>query len=494
MKSSRVRLAGLFVLVGTLDIACSSGLPPDKSDAGVGGTVATGGTAGSAAHAGGTANNGGNSAAAGGRGGANGVGGLSSAGGLSVGGAQAKSGSSNAGGSPTGGESAVAGGVTSATGGANPVGGASTIGAAGGATFTGGASYTGGTLSTGGSTSMGTGGALSTVTGGTSGTGGAVSAKLVAKAITAGGDHTCAVLSDGSVQCWGDNSYGELGNGNTTNSSLPVTVPGITNATAVTAGGEDASPSGHSCAVLNSGMIQCWGDNNFGELGDGTAISGAITVPVTVVGITSAIAVASGDGDSNTCALLNGATGINVWCWGSNGDGQLGNGSSGYLTSSSVPELVTGITSAVAVAGSGIYQNLDNHICAVLGNGTVQCWGYNADGELGNGTTVNSSVPVTVPGITSAVAVAAGRINTCAVLSSGTVQCWGHKEDGTTTNSLVPVPVSGITNAIAVAAGGSHACALLSGGSVQCWGLNGAGQLGTGNTTNSWLPVTVYGF
>ncbi len=206
-------------------------------------------------------------------------------------------------------------------GGAKSTGGSRSTGgmkSAGGSTSfartsTGGTPSTGGTASTGGTKA--TGGM--TATGGTPSTGGSTNTKLVAKSITVGGKHTCALLSGGSVQCWGDNESDQLGNGTTAvNSSVPVPVSGTTNATAVAAG------DWHTCTMLSGGTVQCWGLNAFGQLGNGTADSPYDTpTPVTVVGITNAIAVAAGS--ENTCAVLSGGT---VQCWGDNSRGELGNG------------------------------------------------------------------------------------------------------------------------------------------------------------------------
>jgi len=167
--------------------------------------------------------------------------------------------------------------------------------------------------------------------GGSVSTGGTSSTLLVAKSIAAGDGETCVVLSRGTVQCWGNNAWGGLGNDTTTDSSVPVSVTGITNAVAVAGGGS------HTCVVLSGGTIQCWGYNQDGQLGNGTTNAVApfgIPTPVTVSGITNAIAVAGGA--THTCALLSGGT---VQCWGANGDGELGNGTT---TDSSVPVTVVG--------------------------------------------------------------------------------------------------------------------------------------------------------
>jgi alpha-tubulin suppressor-like RCC1 family protein len=341
-----------------------------------------------------------------------------------------------------------------------------TLARTGGSTSTSTGGATGGTKASGGST--GTGGA--TATGGAPSTGGYT--KLEAKAIAVGLSHTCVVLSGGAVQCWGDNQSSQLGDGTTTQSSVPVTVTGITNAVAVAAG------QIHTCAMLSGGAVQCWGDNFRGELGDGTSTTKS-PVPVTVTGITNAVAVAAGL--NHTCAVLRSGT---VQCWGDNYWGELGDGT---WTNSSLPVAVTGITNAIA-ASAGWY-----HTCALLSNGLVSCWG--------DGSTRTSSAPVPVIGVSNAFAVAAGRTHTCAVLSGGAVQCWGASSlggDGSSSSSgccygPTPVLVPGINSAVAAAASNACTCAVLSDGTAQCWGVNKGGELGNGTTTDSSVPVTVTG-
>jgi alpha-tubulin suppressor-like RCC1 family protein len=291
----------------------------------------------------------------------------------------------------------------------------------------------------------------------------------------------CAILTTGAIQCWGDNATGELGDGNTTTTSVAESVSGITSATAL------ASDGAHSyCAILASRAVDCWGSNDSGELGNGTTTDSS--VPVAVSGITTATAI-TGDGDGSYCAVLESGT---VDCWGANGLGQLGND---MTVDSSVPVGAKGITTAVSVTGDG-----DGSYCAVSTTDTVDCWGYNGFGQLGDGGTANSSVPVAATGLADVNNLSSdGDDSFCAELSSETVDCWGANfagelGDGTTTESTVPVAVTGISTASAISDDGAESyCALLTSAAVDCWGYNGFGQLGDGATTNSSVPVAVSG-
>src|SRR3989442_214607 len=263
-------------------------------------------------------------------------------------------------------------------------------------------------------------------------------------AVSAGAFFSCVRLSDGTAQCTGRNQFGQLGNGDGTftSSSVPVAVSGLTAATRVATGGE------HACALLGDSTVRCWGAGDSGQRGDGT-FNNSSTVPVAVGGLTGAVTVVTGG--YHTCALLGEGT---MWCWGRNADGQLGDGTAGTQCAqttglcSSTPVRAGGITNPAAITARRY------HTCALLGDGTVQCWGRNLEGQLGDGTTTSSTTPVRVGGITSAVAIAAGQ-------------------------------------------GGVHTCALLADGSVKCWGAvgagNGVGQLGNGSTTGSATPVTMTG-
>jgi alpha-tubulin suppressor-like RCC1 family protein len=240
----------------------------------------------------------------------------------------------------------------------------------------------------------------------------------------------------------------------------------------------------HTCVLLSDQSVQCTGRNNFGQLGDGTLNNASGLVDVTGVPAVTAIA----PGFEFTCALAADRT---MWCWGSNYTGQLGDGTIGGYSSS--PGMVHGLSNVAALAIGGF------HSCAILADSTVRCWGRNADGQVGNGTLTDATLPQQVTGLGTVAALSAGGYHTCALMADRTIRCWGRNDDGqlgdgTGRSSSTPVQVSGITNAVAVRGGGYHTCALLSDGTVKCWGRNSFGQIGVPTSTPSiYAPVTVSG-
>ena len=299
-------------------------------------------------------------------------------------------------------------------------------------------------------------------------------------AISTAANHTCALTSSGGVKCWGSNDFGQVGNGYISiPSRIPVDVSGLTSGiTAISASYT------HTCALTSTGGVKCWGNNNNGQLGDGsTTVRGT---PVDVSGLSSGITTIS-TGTFHTCALTS--TG-GVKCWGSNSSGQLGNGTRGWSPN---PMDVSGLSSGIMTISAG-----GSSICALTSNGGVKCWGRNSYGQLGDGSTTDRTTPVDVSGLTSGItAIAASGSHTCALTSNGGVKCWGYNSwsqlgDGGTINRLTPVDVSGLTSGVtAIAAGSSHTCALTSTGGVKCWGSNSSGQLGDGSFTARTTPVDV---
>ncbi len=292
--------------------------------------------------------------------------------------------------------------------------------------------------------------------------------------IGAGGLHVCGLYTGGRVMCWGDNAYGQLGDGTTQARYRSVFASGIDGAVAVATG------EGHTCALTGDGTVRCWGLNASGQLGNGTTANSA--APVSVTGVTTATAIAAGH--RHTCARLSNSAAV---CWGANTYGQLGNGKT---VDASTPVAASSITSATAVAAGG------RHSCARLSDSTVKCWGLNTSGQLGNGKTSNSSTPVVVSSLKTAVNVSTGWDHTCAVASDSTARCWGNNSwgqlgSGSTVNATKPVAVSGLSGATAIGLGDRHSCVRLSNATARCWGDNDSGQLGNGTATPSPVPVTV---
>jgi alpha-tubulin suppressor-like RCC1 family protein len=301
-------------------------------------------------------------------------------------------------------------------------------------------------------------------------------------AVAGGRLHSLALKSDGSVWAWGYNLQGQLGDGTTINRTSPVAVSGLSSGVVAVAGGS----GDHSLALKADGSVWSWGYNSQGQLGDGTTINR--TSPVAVSGLSSGVVAVAGGGYHSLALKADGS----VWAWGDNFSGQLGDGTGLNRTS---PVAVSGLSSGVvAVAGGGV------HSLALKSDGSVVAWGFNAQGELGDGTTTNRFSPVAVSGLSSGVvAVAGGGSHSLALKADGFVWSWGYNAegelgDGTTINRTSPVAVSGLSSGVvAVAGGGSHSLALKADGSVWAWGDNSFGQLGDGTTINRTSPVAVSG-
>ncbi len=381
---------------------------------------------------------------------------------------------------------------------------------------------------TGGGGGSGGGGGGSGGGGGGTKEGGGGPPVPVGRTLAASGHDSCALLH-GTIKCWGSNEAGQLGDGSTAGpdecelggkrpcATTPVTVVGVSNATQIALGAGVDEQEGHACAVLEGGSVDCWGLNSQGQLGIGTESgpsqclfgSPCSPTPVAVHGLTNATQVALGA--DHSCTLL--ATG-HVECWGWNGLGQLGDGTytgpenecpAAGVVCSRTPVEVAGITNAVQIAAG------DEHTCALLSGGAVDCWGLNRSGQLGDGTNTGPSStcgydsnepcspsPVPVPGISEAIQIAAGGEETCALLADHAVDCWGAAGSGQLGNgsntgssntcgvgghetcSPRPTEVKGIATAVEVVVGGAHVCARLSGGGTACWGYDGFGQLGDG--------------
>jgi alpha-tubulin suppressor-like RCC1 family protein len=246
-----------------------------------------------------------------------------------------------------------------------------------------------------------------------------------------------------------------------------------------------AAGASHSLVAKPDGTVWAWGSNSNGQLGDGTATT-RLTPVQAGAGVLSGVASVAA-GQSHSLALLSAGT---VRAWGLNTNGQLGDGTT---TQRSSPVAVTGLTGVVVAIAAG-----QSHSLAVKSDGTVWAWGLNTNGQLGDGTTTQRLSPVAVTGLTGVVAVAAGVSHSLAIKSDGTVYAWGGNAkgqlgDGTTTQRLSPVPVTGLAGATTIAAGATHSLAILVGGSLMTWGDNGYGQLGDGTNYQRTLPTAVLG-
>ncbi|HEY8259742.1 MAG TPA: chromosome condensation regulator RCC1 [Methylosinus sp.] len=251
-------------------------------------------------------------------------------------------------------------------------------------------------------------------------------------AVAAGAYHSCAATRAGAAFCWGANGVGQIGDGTTTGRLTRTAVSGLSSGVrAVAAGGL------HSCALTTAGAVKCWGSNGFAQLGDGTATSRSR--PVSVLGLSSGVVAISTSGHA-TCAILAGG---GLRCWGRNWYGGLGDGTT---FNRNRPVAVAGLAGPVISVAVGI-----DHSCAVSVAGAVQCWGRNNLGQLGDGSIVDRTRPVAVVGLSSgAVAVAVGEYHSCALLRTGGVRCWGYNAagqlgDGTTTSRLTPVATRSLT-------------------------------------------------
>ena len=344
-----------------------------------------------------------------------------------------------------------------------------------------------------------------------------------------GGDHSCANSFDNGMRCWGKNQLGQLGNGTNIGSAVPVEPTGLGSGGSGTGGGatilDFAAGGSHTCAIGSTGLIFCWGNNFFGQLGEDSQMDRNIPSPVRPInaGGSAASATFVAAGENHTCALYSPGA---VACWGrfyerkpaawvqglSNpavvkaGGNQtcvLEHGGtvkcwSMLETAPPSPAVVAGINAKKIAVG-------DRHVCAIDQADALQCWGSNVQGQLGNG---NRSI---TPGVVAvarsgaaepAIDIAAGHSHTCAFFASGGVECWGSNSVGQTGESggtgITVRPFRVIAGgASAVAAGAVHSCARIDVGSVRrmrCWGSNADGRLGNGSTGQfSATPVQVAG-
>ena len=336
------------------------------------------------------------------------------------------------------------------------------------------------------------------------------------RSISAGASHTCALLDNATIKCWGYGAVGALGYGDSTNrgdttGQMGDSLPAVSLGTGRTAL-QISVGSQHSCALLDNFAVKCWGRGNYGQLGigstatigDGAGEMGDSLVAVAFASGRSARAIAAGS--NHTCALLDNAS---VVCWGRGTYGQLGQGATaniGHSSSATVAttlaiDLGSGRTALAISAG-------DAHTCAILDNATVKCWGFGGNGRLGSGATNNLGDGANEMGNSLAVidvgsgrtvrAISAGFAHTCVVLDNATVKCWGDGTNGRlgygNQNSLgdganemganlAAVSLGTGRTALAISAGGTHTCAVLDNATAKCWGDGSSGQIGSNNVS-----------
>jgi alpha-tubulin suppressor-like RCC1 family protein len=314
-----------------------------------------------------------------------------------------------------------------------------------------------------------------------------------------GNSVACAVLSTGSVRCWGANEQGQVGIGVYGDQGSPTDVIGLTDAATVDCG------TAHCCARTTQGGAQCWGWNAAGELaanmdggqlGNRNTPGAALEEPPggKIAAVEGATQVTSGG--AHNCALK----GSEVWCWGWNAAGQGGRDPA--AEANLFVGKPTGITSIAQLALA--HTVLAEHSCGITTAGEAVCWGLNNRGQLGDSTTTGRHTAAPVSGLIEVTALAAGQQHTCAVAkladspkSDPGVYCWGHNDLGqsgpsaATPIQTTAVEVPDVAGAVAVAGGQSHTCALLATGGVRCWGANNFGQLGDGTEVGHATPSDV---
>ena len=296
-----------------------------------------------------------------------------------------------------------------------------------------------------------------------------------AQNISAGANHVLTICVDGTVMAWGSSDYGQLGNGSSNDSEVPVAIPVnlLTGVSSVVAGAD------HSLVLLNDGSVRSFGGNSYGELGNDS--NSDSNVPVEPFELSEIIALAA---NYHSLALKSDGT---IYSFGEGGSGQLGDGTN---SDNAYPNQIPSFTGVTAIA-AGDYFSL-----AVKNDGSVWAWGNNLLGQLGVGTNISSNEPLQIESFSNAIAVAGGGSFSLALKGDGTVWSWGRNSsgqlgNGNNTDSNFPVQVSNLTGIIAISAGGRHGVAIKNDGTVWTWGGNLFNQLGNGNANDSNVPVQV---
>lgn len=312
-------------------------------------------------------------------------------------------------------------------------------------------------------------------------------------ALTAGLVHTCGTSVSGTTYCWGSDEFGQLGNERDTTEAgappAPLHMPASITFTTVKAG------EYHTCALTDAGAAYCWGADDYGQIGNDQTTTSPVVIPVTVRMPDGVSFVRLAAGYSHTCGLTESGE---AYCWGNNKFGELGDGSTSNREVPVAMQMPDGVEFTTMSAGQ-------YHTCALTPAGSAYCWGHNGLGQLGDGSTKNSALPVQVhmPSGVTFTALAAGTLHTCALTDAGAAYCWGTNNngqlgDGSTNQSEVPIAVSlpdGVTLS-SLSAGAYHTCGLTDAGAAYCWGLDEVGQLGDGHEYDgsietSAVPVAV---
>ena len=305
--------------------------------------------------------------------------------------------------------------------------------------------------------------------------------------LATGDTHTCAILNDSSLSCWGKNNRGQLGDGTKMPHSVPASVSLPNGRTAISI----AAGSKHTCAVLDDGSVSCWGDNGGGQLGIGSANNRDIPTSVSLPLSRTAVSISTGE--QHSCSILDNGS---VACWGNNGNGQLGDDNTNDQNSPVF--LIKPNSQNVTSISLG-----KDHSCGLWENGSIYCWGDNSEGQLGDGTFVGKTLPtlVRLPTGRIATSINSGSMHTCATLDDGSMLCWGDNGngqlgDGSTSSSSTPTSVA-IPNgryASKIGAGQDYSCAIVNDGTTLCWGKNDGGQLGDGSNSNRITLTESVGF
>lgn len=324
---------------------------------------------------------------------------------------------------------------------------------------------------------------------------------LTILSISAGSIRTCAIASDHNAYCWGNNDNGELGDGTTNDSLVPVAVDTSGNFSGKTVL-SISTGTASTCAIASNNLLYCWGDAGTGQLGNASGVDRSSPVPVSTSGVLSGKTILSVQvANKRACAL---ASDHQVYCFGMNTYGQLGNSTK---SDSGIP---VAVTTSGALAGKTILKlalGVNSHSCVLASDNRPYCWGLNTSGQLGNGTRTDSSSPVAVD-MTGTLSgkyvftISTGSGNTCVVASDNEPYCWGVGDHGELGNNTFPSSVSLPTTVLSTGAlngkslidtqvGQTDICTIASDAQNYCWGDNTYGQLGNGNTNDSSVPSKV---